>query len=146
MTEEGKKEKKDKSGYYTPDKSIDIASICRKKVIENFANRNSNDMLEYYGSWLGKIEEYSDIFKSIKIKLEELMNDQSTSLMKNKRIDIKIWWEYWKLLEKVGARIDYTGQITKKPVYNEQEYMIINEPIFDYDFVFGGLIDRKSVV
>ena len=132
--EEDKKEKK----YYTPDKSIDVISLTRRRVIENTASRNPNDMLALYYAWMGKINEYPEIFKDINEKLEELMEDTDTSLFNNKRVEPKIWFKYMTIFENAGARIDYSGQIVEKPDYN-QGYMdsqIQTVPVYSYSILF----------
>lgn len=143
MTEKDEEKKKKKKEYYDHTTRIDEVSPARRNLLNNFANRDSNDMLRYYLSRVGRIEAYQDKAKGldkIKERLDELMEDKETSLLHSKRLAPDIFFEYYKLIDSVGELFDEYGFLKDK--YDESSKVDLSQiqKIYDYDTVHN-LID-----
>lgn len=130
-----------KKEFYDPGKRVDIVSPARRHLIENFGNRDPEDMLRYYASRIGRINE---MCHDIKDKLDKLMANPETTLYGDKPISKKLWMQYWELLEESGERFDEHGVLLPKYQYNPDLMQNIGEesnPVYGYKYMFGGLLD-----
>jgi len=128
--------------FYDPGKRVDIVSPARRHLIENFGNRDPEDMLRYYASRIGRINE---MCHDIKKDLDKLMNESETTLYGDNPLSKKIWMQYWELLESAGERFDEHGVLLPKYSYNPDLMQGIGEDdghqVYDFHMLFGGILD-----
>jgi len=131
-----------KKEFYDPGKRVDIVSPARRHVIENFGNRDPEDMLRYYASRIGRINEKCT---DIKEELDKLMKDVDTTLFGNKPFSKETWMEYWELLESAGERFDEHGVLLPKYNYNPDLMQGVGDgdgmQVYDFHMLFGGILD-----
>ncbi len=112
-------------GYFDPLSRTDIVSPARETVLRNFHQRDSEDMLKYYMSKIGRIKQKD---RKTYDKLKELMKNSDSNLHNCKRVSKVNWIKYWELLEDSGEKFDEHGRLKKRFDYEaeierlEQEY------------------------
>ncbi len=131
-----------KREFFDPGKRIDIVSPARRHLIENFGNRDPEDMKRYLASRMGRIDEKCP---DIKEKIDKFMESEETTLYTDKPISEKSWWGWWRLLEGAGERFDEHGQLIAKYNYNPNLMEGIGEgdgsPVYDFELLFGGILE-----
>ena len=127
--------------YYDPSKRIDIVSPSRFNVIENYSDRNPDDMLRFIQSMIGRMLNYCpDIYKEYKL----LMDKPETSLHNGRRVERDIWDKYYNIGEKQLSRFDESGQLIEKYNYELESLEALNKygQNYSFDVIFGGFIGR----
>jgi len=122
---------------FSTDKTQDIISHARNKVMFRFADRNPQHMWEYLNSLIGIIDRHLPPRKD---ELEELMANPETKLSPDMlQLSVDQQWKWWRFLEGCGFDVDLHGYY--KPKGSDLPEVIIQETpmVYNWNIIFGFL-------